>query len=152
MMSTPTKRQLIVEAVLTRVSAITIANGCATDAGLHLYRGEVPELGEDDPAAAIAVVLADDVPQYQGEKLGLLLPVQIAAVAKVGLDQAWETLETTIGDIKRAIELEDRTLGSLLPQPLKRGPTRTMSREPGSQTIGLVVTYQAAYVEAWGQP
>jgi hypothetical protein len=146
-----TKRQAILTALVARVSAIAIAAGFATDAGATVFLGEAAELGPDDPDAAIALVLEDDSPQDKGY-LYVQLPIAVAALAKADLETPWLTIEAIVGDIKRAVEHEDRTLGGLLKGPMTRGATRTLTREPGSTTVGASVTYICSYVEAWGDP
>jgi hypothetical protein len=147
-----TRRSLILQAFVTRLSAITVDNGFETDAGATIYLGEAPALGPDDPAVAIALVVDDDHPTYQGEQVFNQLPIDICALAKVDIDQSWLAVEALIGDIKRAMELPDRTLGKLVPRQIIRGVTRTLPRETGSTTIGALVRYTAPFVEVWGNP
>lgn len=145
-----TRRLQILSSLAARVAVITVANGYPTDAGLRIYIGAAPELAEGDPPDAIAIVPRDDAPSepnYQWVRL----PVEIQALGKAAAD-SYIALEVLIGAIKVAIELEDRTLGSLLTGFMLRGPTRTLEREPGSTTIGLAVTYFCSYVEPWGDP
>ena len=146
------KREAILTALIARVSAIQVANGFATDAGAVVIVGETPELGPDDPTVALAVILGDDQPGYQGEHVFVELPIGIQALARADLEQPWLSIEAVIADIKRAVELEDRTLGGVVRRFLQRGPTRALPREPGSTTVGAVVTYIAPFVEQWGNP
>lgn len=143
------RRQLILEALQARVSAILLAGGFATDAGATVFLGETPQLGPDDPFEAIALVPDDDSVQDKGY-LFVQLPVAVQALAKADLDAPWETIEAILGDIKAAVELDDKTLGGLLKAPMMRGTTRTLAREPGSTTVGAGVTYICSYVEQWG--
>ncbi len=147
-----TTRQAILDAIRTRLAGITVANGFATDAGLTLLLGETPRLGSDDPDIAIAIVVGADDPQYQGANLSITLPVELHAIARPDLDQPWVAVETVLADIKRAIELEDRTLDGLVPRRLERGSTQTLERETGEDVVGVSVTYLASYVEGWGAP
>jgi hypothetical protein len=146
-----TRRLLILERLAALAAVVTRANGFASDAGLHVYLGAAPELGPDDPDEAIAIVPREDVasePNYQNVDL----PVEIQAIAKATLTEPWIAVEALLGAIKLAIELEDRTLGSLLKGRMTRVSTRTLERPPGSTTIGLGVTYRCPYVEPWGDP
>ena len=147
-----TKRQTILAAFRDRLAAISQVNGFATDAGLCLFVGERPELGPDDPDAAIAIVVRDDSHTIQGRKLFVQLPVSACAVAKADLDDPWGSIELLLGDIKHGLELEDATFGGLLRGRMERGATRTLDREPGSLTIGAQVTYVLQYEETWGEP
>jgi hypothetical protein len=146
------RRQQILEALQTRAEAIRTARGFATDAGLSVFLGGAPALGLDDPETAIAIVVFEDAPKAQGKKLFIGFSVGVCAIAKADLDAPWVSIETILGDIKTAIELEDRTLGGLLLTPMERGSTRTIDRETGSTTVGAMVTYNLAYTETWGQP
>lgn len=151
-MADPSRRHAILAVFASRLAAIQVANGYQTDAGLAVYLGVAPELGESDPDAAIAILAGDDVVKYQGENLAIDFPVILAAIAKADLAEPWAAIELLLDDIKRAVELPDRTLGKLVPRQILRGSTRTLPREPGSTTVGVGVTYVAPYVERWGAP
>ncbi len=146
-----TRRLLILERLAQLAARITLANGFPTDAGARIYLGGAPELGPEDPADAIAIVPRDDQPR-EPNYLWIVLPVEIQAIAKATIADPWIAVEVLLGSIKLAIELEDRTLGSLLKGDMTRGPTRTLERQPGSLTIGVGVTYYCSYVEPWGNP
>lgn len=147
-----TTRQQILEAVRARLQAIRTIDGFATDAGEQVFLGEAPMLGPDDPDVAIAIVIGDDVPTFQGEQVLLQLPLGLCALAKADLAEPWIAVETLLGDIKTAFELPDRTLGGLLRGQVERRPTLTLEREPGSTTVGVCVGYMARYTEVWGNP
>lgn len=146
-----TTREAILAALMTRVQAITIAHGYATDAGDQVFLGEAPQLGENDPPTAIALVVEDDDVNSQGF-LTVTLPIAVQALAKADLDAPWLAIEAVLGDVKRAIEQDDRSLGGVLKGELERGSTRTVPRAPGSSTVGVSVTYRCRYVELWGAP
>jgi hypothetical protein len=147
-----TRRYAILAALKARVEQITRSRRFETDAGLSVFLGERPMLGPDDPETAIAIVVFDDVLKAQGTKLFMVLPVGICAIAKADLDESWAAIEAVLGDIKTAVELEDRTLGGLLRGPFERGQTRTIDRETGTTTVGVMVTYELQYSETWGAP
>ena len=146
------RRQQVLAALVARVQAITVDDGFNTDAGTAVYLGETPMLGPDDPLVAIALIVGDDDPGYQGEHVFVKLPIEIQGVAFADQTDSWMAVEAVIEDIKRAVELEDRSLGKLLRSELERGPTRTLRREPGSSTVGAGVTYLAPIAEKWGTP
>jgi hypothetical protein len=151
------RRQQFLEVLLARLEAITQANGFTTDAGEHVYLGFAPAVGPDDAPQAIAVIVGDDEPGYQGENVSYRLPIEVQAIAAVPAgqqDQPWLTVEAMLRDIKRAVEKPDRKFGGLLNvgRGLERGPTRTLPREAGSTAVGLSVTYFAPMSEAWGEP
>jgi hypothetical protein len=147
-----TVRQHILEALKGRVEAIQVVDGFATDAGLSVFLGERPRLGPDDPEIAIAIVVFDDVVKSQGRKYFIALPVGICALARADLDAPWTSVEAILGDLKKAVELEDLTLGGLLRANFERGSTRTLDRESGTTTVGAMVTYELQYSETWGKP
>jgi hypothetical protein len=147
-----TKRLDILGAITTRLQVIAIADGYETDAGAALYTGEPPQLGEDDPDAAIAVALGEDSPSKAGPGYLVEAPLLVHAVAKASLDDPWEAIELVLGDIKRAIELEDRHLAGLLVSDMRRGPATPFARDPGSLSVAVTLTYQLEWKEAWGNP
>lgn len=157
------RRARILQALLARLQVITLANGFATDAGQQLFMGAVPNLGPDDPPAAIAIVVQPDVIQAQQNNIKLRLQTDIVVVNRMDPGSAaswnagWMLVEDMLGDVKRAMELEDRTLGGLLVAGnnslgLERGTTDPYQREPGSPVMGFLITYICPYVEAWGDP
>lgn len=150
----PTRRQQIVEAFAARLEAIATAEGFDTDAGQAVFVNEAPGFGPDDGDAALVLVVGDEGQEWQqaGKACVLTLPLTVQAVARSEIADSWLLIEALIGDVKLAVELEDRTLGSLLLAPLRRGPVRSLTREPGSAYVGSQVTYTAQFKEGWGQP
>lgn len=147
------RRKQILEQLFARVQLIRTEHGYKTDAGRLVFLGEAFELGPDDPDVAIAIVVLDDDPTQRAEKVHIDLPIDFRALAKADQDQPWLAVEDIIGDIKRAVEQEDRTLGKLVNHPgLERRPTRTLPRAPGSETVGASLVYLAPYSEVWGAP
>jgi hypothetical protein len=150
-MSTISQRATLLTAFVTRLAAITVANGYHTDAGLALYVGETPALGPDDPTEAIALVLDDDQPATAGAGLLIELPVMVHAVVRADREDVWLRVERIIADIKAAIETDDdRRLGGALTGPMTRGPVRAVPREDGSLALGASVEYRLPFKEAWG--
>lgn len=147
-----TKRRAILEVVLARLQAIQTADGFATNAGSTVFLNDTPVLGDDDPNVAIAILVDEDAPGFRGENVHVALPINIQAHAKADLDEPWIAAEDVLGDIKKAMELADRTLGGLLASRLDRGPTRTVPRVEGMTTVGVSVGYTLPYSERWGQP
>ena len=148
-----TRRRSILETIKTRLEAIRIAGGFATDAGAQVFLNEAPALGPDDGDVGIVILVGDDRATWQGKCFLLSLPLELQAVAKADLDEPWLAVEDVLGDIKQAIELEDgRTLSGLLSAPFERGVTATLKREPGSEYVGATIVYHAPYKERWGHP
>lgn len=157
------RRAQILQALLDRVQQITVANGFATDAGQQVFLGAVPDLGPNDPSAAIALVVQPDVIQAQQNNIKLRLQVDIVVLVRMdpgtvaSWNAGWVLVEEMLEDVKRAVELEDRTLGGLLVEGsnslgLERGTTDPYQRQTGSPVMGFLITYIAPYVEAWGHP
>lgn len=147
------KRHRIVAYAADALSGIAIEKGFRTDAGQSLFVGFVPQLGEDDGDAAIALVVGPDQIVRTGEKVLINLPLVVYAIAKLSLGaSAWMGIEMMLADIKQALEIEDRSWGRLLAPFLERGQTVTLEREPGSLVLGASITYIAPYTERWGAP
>ena len=152
-----TKRRQIIEAFRDRLSAITLAGNFNTDVGRVIYLGEQPTLGAQDPAA-IAITVEEDAPD-PGQGLGgganaavkTELPVSIHALVFADIEAPLVAIEDVIGDIKKAVELADRTLGGLVGE-LTRGPVRPLEREEGSVVVGATAEYRVVYSEGWGSP
>lgn len=157
--ASPGRRQQILEALKRRLEAIETDavveahEPFQTDAGAAVYLGEVLELGPDDPDYVVAISPAPDQPTWSNRRVAIAWDLEIQAIAKADLEEPWVTVEEVIADIKRAVELDDRTLGDLLTtKGMERGATRMLEREPTSLTVGAGVTYRLMFVEAWGHP
>lgn len=154
---TLSKRQQIWLELLRRVERITPENGFATDAGATVFLNETPDLGPDDPVNAVAIVSQPDEVTWQGGKLLVRWPIEAVALAKAVVNgswaQAWMEAEAVSADLKRALELDDRTFGRLLVnRGLERGSTRVIARDPGGTTVGAAVRYELVFEEIWGNP
>lgn len=156
-MPTTSKREQFLDQVLSRLAAITVDNGFNTDAGEEVHLGEAPEFGPDDATSHIRVVVDDDEVGPHQAKLFVGLPISIHAIAPVttamNLGLAYRDAERVLADIKRAIELDDRTFGGLVKDKgIVRGSTRTLPRDPGSDFVGVSIEYHAPMHETWGAP
>lgn len=147
-------REYILERLIARLEAIkTDDDEFSTDAGRNIYLGET-QLGEHDPPEAIAIVPNDDEQKYQGQGLFLTWPITIYALGKIDGDDTvdgWRRAERVLADVKRAIELEDRTLDGAVKPWFERDRTRSVKRF-GSLTVGIAITYLFSYTENWGNP
>lgn len=152
-MSEPTYRETVVSQFIARLQAITVVGGYSVDIGERLFVGEVPELGPDDPKAAVALVVGPDTIRHIGEHVTLTLPMEISAVVRGEPNASvWLRVERILGDIKRAVEGGDRRLDGLLRERIERGQTQTREREPGSQCSGVSIDYFVPMSEQWGLP
>lgn len=139
-----------------RLQQIRIANDFLTDAGETVLIGEDPVFGPDDPPMAIAVMVGGGADAVRGMSGTLDCRVPISVQAFIRADAADEpmlAIEAVLADIKRAVELEDRSLdGWCLPTGLMRTGTRSLERAPGSEFVGAAVDYEAQFEEGWGKP
>ena len=146
------KRSRIIGWFASALADITTANGFATNAGQAVYIGFTPQLGETDPTTVIVLTIGSDSPSWQADKVMLRLPLTINVTAKATENLPWAEIESVLADVKRAIEIEDRSLGRLVPRGIERGAVRPFERESGSLLIGASVEYIAPYTEGWGHP
>lgn len=153
-MATSRRRELL-NALVERLQAIQDgaqnAQGATfeTDAGALVEIGDTIELGADDPDDCLLVVPGDATKRSDGQKKVVDFLIEIQALVKVGVDNAWARVEVMLSDIERAIETPDRRLAD---QPLEWMSTRTLQREPGSTTAGVGVTYRTTFQQTWGMP
>lgn len=145
-------REAAIGVLKDRLESITVANGFATDAGNRVFVAERPVLGPDDPTSAIAIVVKDDQPTFQGEHVVVTVPVDLQAIVKVDVDGPWMMVEAVVADIKRAVELDRDLAGTLIRLGLERGSVRPLDREEGSEYVGAAVQYRLVMAEAWGNP
>ncbi len=143
-------RHHVLTAIVDRLSAIRVSSGFETDAGATIVIGEAPELGDGDPDEALAVDFGEDsAAQLSPGVVLMTTPVVIRGVAKATPDDPFAQVEAVLADIKRAVELPDRSLGNLVSQ-IQRGVTRAVPREAGASTAGVAITYVLTWKEGWG--
>lgn len=153
------RRKLILEELGRRLERILVENGFDTDAGQRVFFGPVT-LGPDDPPIALAVVPGTTQTNFQprqGTDKRIALPVEVQAFASSAkLDQPLLTVESLIGDIKRAVERPgalgvDRN-GRPLALALTPDEVEMLPRVEGTLLVGARVGYRVLYVEIWGDP
>ena len=148
-----TTRLQVLNAFAALLADVRIANGYTTDAGQLVALGAVEELGPDDPDAALAIAPGDDRRKGGAGTIGTDLvewTIEFLALVKADIDQPWVAIENAVGDIRKALETDDRLLGGLLKSDLQRGSTRVVLRQPGSTIVGASVTYVATIAQTWG--
>jgi len=159
------KREAALVDLHRRLAFISVTKGYQTDVGEHIFLGEVPKLGPDDPPA-LTIMVGSDSPTARGGQIHSRVPIEILAVVPADMAAPLLTLELLIADVRRAVEIEatpsvDRFLGRIgddgkpygtLPQGLERGSVRPLPREQGSTFVGVAIEYVATFVEGWGQP
>lgn len=139
---------------MAQLATIDGTGSFVTAAGTKIYQGFLPQLGPDDTYPCLAVCISDDEVGNQQARVVLQLPIDIYVVVPIGSESAvWTEVEAALADVKRALELEDRTLGGLLGnERVRRGPTRNLERESAGVVAGVVIRYTLPYFEEWGQP
>jgi hypothetical protein len=133
------------EAARARCQTITRAAGYATNAGDHVIVGELLDLGPDDVTQAIALLLNEDIP---GQPM-TTVPLEISGLTFADLEEPWLAAEAILGDIRKALETADKTLGGLV-KSMSKGSVRPYPRQPGSTVVGVTITYQLTMVDPWG--
>ena len=153
-MADESTRQLILEALVTRVSAIDGTPPFQTTAGARVYLYEVPDLGPDDPDQAVSILPQDDEVQHQAENVLVHWPIEIRALVKASLANPMLVVEAVVADIKRGVETADRRLGlpGAVRDRMRRGTTQAFPREPGTTTVGAGIRYEIPFIEGWGTP
>lgn len=155
-----TLRERVLEAFAARLSEIRVEAGTLyrTNAGDRVYIGEAPSLGDDDPPSAVVVVIGDvQATDHQMGTMQQAIAVECQAHVRISFTETIDSnpfmmAEALLGDIVRAVEQADRTLGSLSKGPITLGPTRSIPRETGSTTVAVGQTYLVPIVRRWGQP
>lgn len=143
------KSQRLLATVLDRLETISPANGYETKAGESVFDGEVPDLGEDDPDDAIALIPDDSAVNDTGYVF-LGIPLRVVILTKATQERPTVRREAIMGDVKRAVEI-DRTLGGLV-KDVKRVAENRYVRSSGSDVIAAELVYDAQLVEKWGDP
>lgn len=152
------KRLRILDEYERRLGVIQRSNGYLTNAGLTIFMGFIPTTGPADATEMIAVMPKEDaIVSEQLEKWATHWPINIAAIAAPTLTRPWATVERILMDIKRAMELPDRSLNGLLIggtgiTGLHRGTTEIYERTSGSDLVGVEITYVNPLSESWGHP
>lgn len=146
-----TLRADIFEAFVDRLHQIQRVNDFESDAGKNVLTGVEAELGDDDPEAVLLITVGDESIVNHQANVAFDLPYIISILVRADLDQPWMTAEKVIGDVKKAIQTTDRSLGGLLQgqQNLRRSEVRTLERESGSGYVGSSITYVVRMVENW---
>jgi hypothetical protein len=146
------KRQDAITELLARLAGIQAVNGYQTNAGLKIFENETPALGPDDEPVALALMIQDDRPGYQGERVQIALPVRIEGHASISTDGPWLAAEAVVADIKKAVETDHDLSRTLIDRGLERGTTALLKRADGSTTVGFAVEYVLNFSEPWGAP
>lgn len=149
----------IAAALAARLATIRTANGYATEAGQHVYRGAlgIPE----EQAPFLAIVEQED--QVEGQRINnrstgtdpidteILLPFDIVAVAPCNPDNPAIAGHALVADIKRAVFGGDLTWGGLATHTRYIGrsiPPRTA----GSTLVEVRVSIRIGCVENLADP
>lgn len=150
-------RKRILAEVKARLEQVTTELGFNTDAGKFIFLNVRPNLGPDNPDAVIAIVPQDESPVLlTAQTIGGDWPIEVIAIANASenRDEPWLIVEDVLADIRRAIELEDRTFGGALVSPfdMEVGIARTFGRESASESVAVSQTYTFRTQRVWGHP
>lgn len=151
-MATASRRELAIDAILERLRAIAVNDGYATDLGASVTVNEFPEFGPNDPRETLVLLVGDDELRSQGHWFLYTMPVSVLVLVDAESEDGWRTVERGIADVKRAMELDDHTLGGLVSGTFERGAVEVIPRQPGSSAIGAIVPYLMPMKEGWGAP
>ena len=156
-------RQRIIAALKARAEAITIENGFHTDAGLKVTHGyRRPGAGETD--ARIAMLSNGPLPPVPSEEQDDVIVRRQWSIGFIAMepvsaevDDALDVAEELLADLKRALFLDDRTLGGLLRANeevgnIEIGAEQTADREPGGTWVEAAVEVLVTFTERRGQP
>jgi hypothetical protein len=152
------RRKRILDAFKARIEVIRVEDGFETDLGLNVLMWELPAFGPDDPKQVVAIIPREDQVSAALNNIPIDLPVDVAVLVAPDVTNPGALIEAGLADVKKAVELEDRTLGGLLrggrnnPGGIVRGTTEPYPRVGGSQVTGASITYVLPYVEAYGYP
>jgi hypothetical protein len=145
------RRQQVLAAIRERLQAITVANGYATDAGLHIHHGgevtahdEMPVLiYRPEPAVLVA----------EGRQEQWRVTVMVTGLAISEGEDPLDAAEALLADIKQALFTPtDRTLGGVAIDVAPASGADTFDREPGGSFVGCIVPALVEFIETRGEP
>lgn len=141
----------LLDTISARVRDIAVSRGYETDAGRRVYVGQAAELGPDDPATAIAIMLGEtEITEPSQGFVQEEIDLELQALATGSADDPYRLAEMVAADLKRAVEQPDRTLGGLVHGQLSCVAQRMVPREEGVLTVGVAVLYRLRYLRRWG--
>jgi hypothetical protein len=150
------KRSQIIAAWKARLVAIAIGDGFETDAGLSVYVGFVPTLGEQDAELSLALTVGVDTvpnPLLKKGKAFVELLLTVTVLAKTASLDAWQVLEAGLADVKRAIEgPTDKTFGGLVTAEIERVAADGIGRGSGGQALSTSQAWKVSFQETIGNP
>lgn len=148
----------IAQGIITRLSAITRADGYATDAGGSVYRGRkavpaVPALVLIEPEDLIESQALDGSSDPAGRVINaqIMLPFDIQGIASCEPDEHMSVGHALVADIKRAIFSSDLRFGGLATHTRYVG--RVIDpRADGDTTVNVMVQIRVGIVENLANP
>lgn len=151
-----TLRQQILAVLKTRAQAITSANGFTTDAGMRLEHGPY-EGSTDDAVPLLRLMTAEAEPFVQDDVIGYHWPIYLVGVAARPDADPLDAAEVLLGDLKRALFLQDRTLDGVLKAnrnvgDVTYGRAWTEGPVPGGTRVSAGVEIVVTFFEKYGDP
>ena len=142
-MSSP-RRQLL-EAIGVALSAISVANGYLTDAGIGWTLE--PRPGDQDTTAVLTALIEKQQRAVDPAKVNSHRLTTVSVIAKVPSDteQYQETLDRLVCDIERALDSQPtaRNYPPGIQVPVYIGMEPLLPEKAGAGWVGVLLTYQS---------
>ena len=146
----------ILEAIETRLQAITVVGGYNTDAGNQVYLGKRQVNPDEVDTGPVILVFdeSDELAEEGGNVCGtefVQMSVSVQAFMEYVAIAHTRLMHLLIQDIKRSIFLSDSTMGGICSAVLYGG-REVDYPEPGGETVAVTVTVNILYFESYGAP
>lgn len=139
-----------IDAIKTRLQAILVAGGFNTNAGAQVYVGR-RSFDENDTLPAVTVFDNGEQSEEIGSKrVRNELVVSVEGFAAPSGDSLTATSDL-VGDIKKAVLLDDVSLGGLAQYLGYRGYSAQPPRDGGTIS-SVLVNFSVVYDERYGDP
>lgn len=141
--------RLAMDAIITRLQAITTGNGYNTNAGNQVYAG-LRGFQDDEDFPLISVFSGDELVEkltFNSWRAERTVIIECYVKDKTA---PTNSLELLIEDIQQALEQPDETLGGLVELLDYSGISIIDPPDPGSEISALVVTYYFSYQRVYG--
>lgn len=154
-------------ALAARLADATIANGYATDLGLHVFSGRPLLAGQDlDTGPSVALTTPkESIRDRSGNQQRIALDVEVQAAARADLPlpadvptptSPADVADALLGDIKRAVlrdtQLRIETVGAALSMRLEYIEADLDLPDSGEALVSVTVRFGCTYFEKYGDP
>ncbi|MEJ1463314.1 MAG: hypothetical protein RPU15_08565 [Candidatus Sedimenticola sp. (ex Thyasira tokunagai)] len=142
-------RELITQAVLSRMQTVTVVNGYETDVGLMLERARRSFEEDELPAGAVWPGPEESAAGYQNT--GQEMQIDIDLHSRVGNETADKAANRLIADARKGMETYDAPLAALI-DGLQYAGADPQYPEDGGEIVSVKVTYKITYQTVRGDP